>query len=528
MARTNDGYRPIQFRGFDGGLNIKSQPDVVKEDQAIDALNVDFTVAGGVKQRHGYGQLTSVEGTNRYDSIGVFYKTDGTKQIVCGAGNRLDAIGTTGAIVASSTSPTASPHFFTRFGGPTAERLYIANGTDTVRYWDGAAFTTPTYAGTTPNGKFLAVTGWDNRLAVANFIGSSASGNASSVIFSEPGDPATFKAGAPDNVYVQLTPGDGEQIMGMASWREYLFVFKESSFFVFYGTSVGANGYPIFNYRQVAAGVGLASPRALAVGRDGVYFMDRKGVYRTKGGEPELVSELVEPIFYGTPSDFYTGGTLSHGTITNAAMTWHEEKLYLGFASITATNDRTLVYDTKRGWWSLWNVPAGALASFRFGAQAELVFAYASGTKDIGRLGTSFTDDDGTPIVSRWRSGWFNYGNPTVKTIRESKLWGQGNFTFGVSKDFQAINQTATINLVNANDVWNDGTDLSDKWGDGTTADTWGATTSVVPRLVRLGIRGTMFSIQFQNSTSNRPWEIHFFENHLREQRPPNIVRTEA
>ena len=523
-----DGYRPVSFPRFDGGLNLRDQPDVVDPTQAIDALNVTFTTRGAVKQRDGYAKLTLSGGTNRYDSLAAFYKTDGTRHLVAGAGNRLEAIDTGGAALSSDTTPTSAPHFFARFGGPTAERLYIANGSDSVKHWDGSAFTTPTYTGTNPNGRFLAVTSWDNRLANARISGTSAGANPSSVIFSEQGDPHTWKVAAPDRTFVDLTPGDGEQIMGMVSWREFLFVFKESKFFVFYGTSVGANGYPVFEYRAVTAGVGLASSRALAVGRDGVYFLDRKGVYRTQGEEPEQVSDLIDPIFLGAAGDFYRGGVLSQGAITNCAMTWIDERIYLAFPT-GSTNDRTLVFDPRYGWWTLWDLPAAALTGFRVGNSEDLCFAYASGTNHIARVSSLYTNDDAAAITSRWKSGWTDYDSPVIKAVRESKLWGRGQIQVGIAKDFTDPRSYDSVNFDSGLDTWGDGLG-SDTWKDGSnSSDTWGPTGGAIrPKLVRSAIRGTVFSTELKNSTLNQTWRVHRYANHLREQRKPSMTRTEV
>jgi hypothetical protein len=125
--------------------------------------------------------------------------------------------------------------------------------------------------------------------------------------FSDEGAPNTWGA----NNYVDLTPGDGEQIMGLAVWREALFVFKESRFFVFYGTSSDSTGNPDFLFNSIEATVGPSSSKAIAVGRDGVYFLNQRGIYRTTGNTPELVSELLDPFFYGGTSDFYLSGTLN-------------------------------------------------------------------------------------------------------------------------------------------------------------------------------------------------------------------------
>ena len=286
------GYKPFPAEGFGGGLNLRDGVDVVEASQAIDAMNVLFSTRGAVGQRSGYAKFTTAEGTNRYDSLSAFYKSDGTKQIIAGAGNRLEALTSVGGISASTSAPSANPHFFQRFGGPTGEHIYIANGVDALRRWDGTSFTSPTFSGTTPNGKFLGLSSTDNRLVNARFVGTVAGMNPSTVRFSMEGDPLTWQA----THYEDLTPGDGEEITGIASWRDLIFVFKQSKFFVFYGQSVDDDGDPVFNYRPVDAGVGLVSPRALAVSEQGVYFLDRTGLYFTAGGRPERVSDIVESL----------------------------------------------------------------------------------------------------------------------------------------------------------------------------------------------------------------------------------------
>lgn len=510
-------YRAVSFRSFGSGLNLRDQPDVVSEAEAIDLLNVTFTERGGVKQRDGYAAFTAAAGTNRYDSLSVFYTVGGTKQLVAGAGNRLEALSAAGAIVASNTTPTANPHYFARFGAPGSEHLYIANGTDTVRRWDGSSFTTPTYTGTTPTGRFVAITPWDNRLVVAR-----ESSQTSRVRFSDPGVPTTFGT----NNYIDLHPGDGEAITGIVAWRESLFVFKETKFFVFYGTSTAPTGKPIFNYRPVLGGVGLVASRALSAGREGVYFMSRQGVYRTTGGEPELVSDVIDPFFYGGTSAFFLSDELDHGQITKAAMAWHDERIYLAVPTGgSATNDRLLVHDPRYGWWSLYDIPAAALTSFRVADAEELVFAYASGLNHIGRHSPSYKNDAGAAIESRWRSGWFDYDNPNVKTIRETKVWGTGSVRIGVSRDFGYATTTTALDFEANVDTWDDGTG-SDTWGDGTGTDTWGPDYAINPKLARTAVRGTTLSTHFQNNTLDKSWAIYRLTHHLRETRHPSLTKT--
>jgi hypothetical protein len=462
MAVALAGPQIVQWPGF-SGLNLRDEPNQIDPTQALDLLNVTLIERGGVKSRDGYAKFTSPALTNRPDSLAAFYTIAGTTQLVVGNGNRLDALSTAGASVAN-VATTASPHFFARFGGPTAELMFIANGTDTLRQWNGTAFSTPAFGGTTPTGRFVAVTPWDNRLVNARFTGATLGANPSTVV------PTTFTAAT----FVDRTPGDGEQIMAVIAWSRYLFVFKESKFFRFYGTSTGAGGTPVFNFETVDTGIGLAAPRAVCAARDGVYFLSRTGVYRTAGTSVEPVSSLLDP------------------------------------------NNRVLVYDPRYQWWSLYDMPAAAMAPFRVSTQSDLMFAYASGTNDVGRHAPGQATDAGAAFPSRWRSGGWDMGDPHVKTVRRTVAWGKGRVRLGLRSDFGGGLSVSTVDFQAGSDLWADGTNAADKWADGTNpADVWADGRLLTPRVNSQAVRGTVFSVDLANVDST-PWALYRLAERLR------------
>ncbi len=510
-------YAPQPFDTFGLGLNLRDKTDAVRPGEAIDALNVLFTETGAVRQRDGSAKFTASALTNRVDSLEPFYTSSGTKQLLCGCGSRLEALNTSGSVVASATGLTASKIWdFARFGAPGSEVAYAGNGNDTLRKWDGSAWSAPAGA---PKAGALAVMAVDqgNRLVASRFEttdGGPGGGtsNPSRVYFSEPGAPETWTS----SNFVDLTPGDGEAIKAVVAWREFVIVFKETKFFAFYGTTTSAAGTPLFNYRTIDAGKGLVSPRAVAVAPEGVYFLDRTGVYRTGGGEPELVSSAIAPIFDGSASVFFLGGVLNHAQISNCAMGYHGRRLYLSYP-VGSTIDRTLVYDPQYDWWTLYDLPASCFASFRISSQAELVFGWASGTNDVIRHASNYTNDAGVAISSRWRSGWFDYGDPSVKTIRESKGWGSGKFQIATSVDFQS--GTGTLVNVDATDP------TATQWGGSTWGGgSWDTPHGLNPFMVRRAVRGTVFSTSFVNSTLDQSWSVNRFAHHLREVRVPSVV----
>lgn len=515
-------YSEYRFPGFGRGLNLKSKVDAALPDEAIDALNVEYTKAGAVRQRDGYDNLTSVELTTQPDSLSP-YTSGTTRYLVVGNGQELTQLDTSGTIgtEASTTQTAGQPHFFAEFGSPGSDCLYCANGTDEIRQLSGTTFSIPDYEAeddttdVAPKGKYLAV--WRDRLVSAehtNSTGFTTANNKDTVRFSNAGDPRLWT----QNSYIQLSPGDGEPIMNVIAWRELLFVFKQTKFFVFNSIGTDSGGNPVFNYRPVDNNIGLASARAVCAGRDGVYFMDRKGVYKTTGGDAQCVSEAVDPIFYGGASPFFQGGTLLASQITNSAMTWNNERVYLAYTSTSTTNNYMLVFDTRDGWWTLWNIPASCLGTFRPSNTDELVFGYSTGSNYIGRytpVADTYTNDDGTAITSRWQSGWWDAGTPNDKTIRQTRVSGEGKVTVGAADDFQTTAVTPSLLDFSVSQP------LVGTAVVGTAVV--GPVASYKTKLHRVASKGKVFSLMYSNSTLDQPWAVHRTDCELREVRTPAL-----
>ena len=529
------GLTPYQFGNFSGGLNLADKSDVVKDSEAIDLLNVSFSKVGAVSQREGYVEFTGTALTNRVDSLSTYYTTAGTRQLLAGCGTRLEAIDTSGGIVASATGLAGGPYSFARFAAPGAETAYAANGTDTLRKWNGTAWSAPTAtvngvaaqpmpeAGTIctmANSSRLVATGYGTNTA-GGPGGAAASSNPSRANFSNAGDPEAWTVGV-GGFFVDFHPGDGEQIMGACTWRNFTFVFKESKFFVVTGERLDAQNLPVFDWYAVDTGVGLGAKQAVCVSRDGVYFMGRQGVYFTNGSQPSLVSGAIAPIWTGDVEPYFQSGVLNHAQIALSRMAWHDERVYVSIPTGTATAcDRVLVYDVVHGWWSLYDLPASALVSWRQGNLSELHFGYSSAGNEVGRLTLSATDDKGTAITSRWRSGWFDYGAPLEKTVRRTEIWGVGELEVQFSTDWQvAATSTATVELGDdgSSDVWT--TSPSDVWTTSPT-DVWTGAGQISRAVANRSPRGTTFSTEFRSTPSTTAWSVHRVARHLRKFRPP-------
>lgn len=516
------------FQGFGNGLDLLSKPDNIDPASCIDCMNVIYNDRGAIERRPGYDNLTGSGLTNRPASLEAFYTSSGTKQLLAGCGTRLEAINTSGEVVKSATGLTNAVWDFTRFGKPNAEVAYAGNGTDTLRKWSGSEWTAPTATVNGEAGKAMPRAGslcvWPaagNRLVATRFSTTTGGPNGATsspdhVWFSDAGNPESWHTTGTEENQVQLMPGNGEAIQAAIAWKEFVFVFKETSFFVFTQQSTDSNGGPEFVYRPVEGGAGLVSPRAVCAHPSGVYFMSRNGVYRTEGQEAELVSSPVEPIWTGEASNYYRGGTLAAGSITNCAMTIHRDQLYLAFPTESA-NDRTLIYDPQRGWWSITDIPASCLATFRVGNSEELVFGYASGSNHIGRYAPKYTNDDGAAITSRWRSGWFDLDNPDVKVLRSAKIWGSGIVNFGIGFDFnEDAGEPEEMDLTETSSThWN-----GEKW----ESSFWAGGAGLVQGYRGSSVKGTVFSVYLANNILDQDWSVHRIVHHLRSIMRPSAL----
>lgn len=517
----------VPIPSFAGGLNLRDAVDAIDPTQCIDCLNVDYTDRGALKRRQGYEKFTTNALTERPNTLSPYYDSDSTtKYLIAGSATRLEAIPTSGGTPTSQTGLTSSTAWsFARFSSPANDTLYAGNGKDFLRGWDGTAWST---VSTSPKASLLASFNYGplgGRLAAAGFqtgaYGPVISGVAqnttpSHIWFSDPANPTAWTG----TNYVQLRPGDGEKITAVCSFSDGFYVFKETCVFKFYGVSLDSAGEPVFNYITLDQGVGAVGPNAVAAGRDGVYFVDRKGVYRVAGSQIQQVSELIDPIFDASnpPSDYYKGGVMNQEQISKTSCSFFGEQLFVSFPAVqktggvtsetSTTNNRTLVYDPRYRWWSLWDTPIAASATFRASGDEAHYFAGASGANHIYRFSPSVHSDNGATYASRWRSGWFDFGQTTQKRLRGQKIWGIGTVFLGVSADYEVnIGVLDEQKMLDTGDVrWN-----TFNWN----IDRWYSSTGLIPKTRRRADRGTVFSTAIQAPTDDEFWAVHRLEHHL-------------
>lgn len=473
-------YSAVSVEKFPG-LDLRLDPG--DSAGAIDVQNVSID-PDAVRVRGGLQTFYTAAAKPTF--LDRFQRASGAVQMIMAqntATNTYQAIRSDGTALASSSTTAATDYGCSgvALGTPAAEYFFVAKGGSSFRRWDGSAWSTP--GGTFPtSAKVVSILPTDQRLVVVT--------DADIVWFSDPGAAETFTATS----FLRLTPGDGERIQGAATYHNQTFIFKQSRFFVFYGTSdnPSAPGTPLFNYRTENTGIGMyyPTPQSVCTARDGVYFIGMDGVYRTTGQKPEKVSRALDPFWSQNTSPFWTGGEWAE-TTNNSNIPGRITALdqYI-FVSLPVSSSANVVFvlnlDTQV--WSMWNINASAITPFPYGLSASnttttdvIYFADASSFK-IGRYDlTATSDHSGTAIVSRYRMPFEHYGSPGEKRLREMILEGIGSPTVKLSRDWGALGTGGAVTL--------------------------GTSPAVATGRRREAVRGRAFSVQF--GASSGAWQLN-------------------
>jgi hypothetical protein len=347
-----------------------------------------------------------------------------------------------GTLVTSDATfgyPLASAAIGTGAAGPY---LYFNDwALGTVRRFDGTVFTTP---GGVPAAFSMTLSPTSNRLVIIDWT------LHHRVKFSDAGTPETFTA----NNFVDLHPNDGSGLVGLATWRDLVFAFKQNKFFVFYGESTDSSGNPIFNYRTVDTGVGMAafeSTKQAAAAPDALYFGNDEGIWRTTGGPPEKVSQALDPIFRNEfPATFtafssWSSLVTSHGGKVAELKYWNGK--IIAFLAVGGATAVTAVYTIATGDWSLWSGIGGYNAPAKIGGIPTLVYnsstAYLYTLELRKRVDHRRRHGDHLTLSLRL----LRPRHPEIKTIREWRLEGTGTPTLRTSFDMGALEAGAAVAL---------------------------------------------------------------------------------
>lgn len=466
---------------FTGGLNLRSDPFQLADNESPEMLNVDVDPRGGLRQRKVAKPFAGaipipVGATVGPDlkALAAYETTGGIKQIVGITTDGAIRYTTGGAWTTLTTIAAGSVIRTATF----KDRLYIQTGVGAALRWDGATLATlgsawnntitnPTPAGAVgnmPRAQCIAV----HQGCV--FIGGTAEGANSfpnRIRWSHPNSPEDFR----DTDYIDIDTGsDGDVITAMISYGDRLLVFKRRSIHAVYGE--GPDGFHIY---PVTREVGTISQESVTNTDVGLYFVSwPEGVMRYTGKNPEWAFEKIYPAIQD--------GSIPDARQGEIALGWGNRRLWVAVPWSSSTKiDRTYVLDPslgRTGSWVQYDLKVGPFLEWKPPGDDAVLLAGAIGKGRLVVLDQPGTADDfgagPVHIVSKYRTKWYDLKQPGVK-----KRWrrpavvvlggAQGSILVQSFEDYDPTNSTRSFRLSTKADnsalVWDSGTWDAGAWG---------------------------------------------------------------
>lgn len=277
--------------------------------------------------------------------------------------------------LASGLSTTAECTFTNFKGGLAAINLFMSNGVDTLRRYDGAIVSTVAGA---PAG-INYVTMFADRLfgAVANELKASAYRVGTDwTTVTVPEDPT-------DSWYTFIETADGETINGIQAGLNLLTITKPSAIFHLYGYD--PTDYQV---RLKTPDYGAFNNKCMVPLNGKLYMIDPNAISNYEGG-------VLPDKRFSEPVQEYVDDINQTGKLTSCVGS-DGLKLYVSIPVTSTTNpDTILVYDPKYGTWFVWE-GITALHFIKVGSKFYIGDAAGKVHQVTG------TTDNGTAIAGEW------------------------------------------------------------------------------------------------------------------------------
>lgn len=413
---------PYVHGDFRGGLNTKAADYLLEDSQCRDSLNVQSTTAGAIVKRQGVAEVFDAGA-----ALKTIYLSEstGADLFITATDTSLQARTMTGSAVGSAVTGLANGTW--SVVEATAQDgegpVFLMNGTDTPRSFNGSTFGTWTADGssttTLPNGKYLLI--HESRVLVAG-----TTTEPSTLYWSEVqvGVGTLPRRWMIENQQL-FDPNDGDEITGIGKAGSNVLVFKRHKVFVVYDLNTGAS-------RRLTTNIGCIAPKSIVETPVGTMFLSDNGVYVTNGSSVDLVSDQITPTIRAI------------GSSPDATADYYRNHYYLSFPQGNVILDFDL---SLKSWWK--HKIASGVSDFagRFNNGSEEMYC-SSGTK-VGQMFVGY-QDFGSNYEWYWKGPWLAPGQARVvypavrKRMRAIRIDGSGTCTLKVGKDFSTAENTVT------------------------------------------------------------------------------------
>lgn len=402
----------VRNLGAYGVIRAASVDDTLIPDAAVtEALNVHFDRVGATTVRPGLAALGSTVLASR-PCFGLHGAQSGTAVAVFSNGSSATIYSYSGgAWGVSLDGGTASVAIrFVDFGSYTMAINFIYNTYTSMRFWNAGTSRHWHNTGNPLNPQNM----WGRAPQLGEvyksrtYLGgdTSVEGHGSRLYHSSVITTAGNITWAPTTDFVDINPGDGEDMTGLRRFSLELLVFKPNYIYRFKTTGIDPD--PLIK-------IGTRSNESIVEGKRGLYFHHDTGFYRYAGGYPteisRPISDVVEAIPYTKFSSISAWNDFDriHWSVGNLTISETDGNVFWRNVVLRFTESSEL--------WTIYSYPqeiqrgmtynSGSALSRIVGDDNGVVATFNSGTTDLGE-----------PIKFRVRTKWYEWeGVGTRKLI---------------------------------------------------------------------------------------------------------------
>lgn len=420
---------------FGKGLNLFTRDTMLKENEAPTAYNVWATGKNSIKKRPGIVKLCTIAGVDQIDGLGTYYN-GADRQLMAMAGGKVYKV-QTGTAVEVSANPASAGVFTTdkrtdwcQAGG----KLFVANGTEDIRAYDGTTMRDQTSAIVAKYMIFYKSCLWA--------AGNPDAGNGTRLYRS--GNDAnignfTYQVTAnPLATSVYISQSDGQDLKGFFKHQDYLYPVKERSL---WRTSVGTDDFQLISSSMVDPARGCDSHFSIDTVDNDNFMFAESGVYAT-GYEPNILDQIRTNIVSLRVDQKLK--QIQKSRLDDVVGIYFDNHYYLSYTSGGGTyNDTIMVYDRQRlGWWEFQfsdasgNLTGANCFSEYKNVAGETKLYFGSATDGcIYYLDDTIKQDSGWTIITDYKTGKWGYGD-----LSQMKFFYQALIYFGKTPGRPTVN----------------------------------------------------------------------------------------
>jgi len=507
--RTPARLPEITVKNPGKGLNNLVSDTLINDAEASDLNNISFVESGCIAKSAGI-QSVGTGLSNNPKGMGVFYTVAGNKYLLTVDGTSLKYLNGSTWTAISGASFTANKEVnFTQCDN----NLYIWNGFEAGCSLDSSLSlsrltTAPTAAFSIWYQSYQIATGVStkpNRLYISdNTTNPGDFTNAAGTLSTSGEVPGATSFLGTNAQFIDVNPGDGDKITGLAKYQGVVIIFKERSIYQLQ-FSTATSPTPVVT--QISQATGAVSHKSIDNVENDVFYLSRKGYY-VLGNEPNYLNTIrsnelsnrVNPIIQ----------TINPAQAMNAASIFSEFKFYSSFA--TGGNDynnQTLIYDRRYLAWSKVDyMTANAWTEFIDTSGNRHLYFADDNSAEVYEVIEGNYSNNGTAIDSYWISKSFD-----ANQFDEYKRW------LDVTILFRQISGSVTVTFYADNDQVVKSTSISSDTdfsgsigttlmgspifgGTGTTSST--STTNNVPYRFKVNTKSRTLKIKISNNSDNQ------------------------